>query len=151
MTIPVEIIVTVVLVLLGSVTAYYAKKRGRDPIIWFLLGMFFGLLGLLLLFLMPSLAENEKTIPNTLSTSVLPNTVSVDYPKMVWYYLDSSHKQQGPVTFDALRSMWSTASLFRNSLVWCEGMVDWKRIEELPQLEEKLSSSETELIGESAP
>ena len=47
-------IVIVVWLALGGVCSYYAKERGRNPIGWFIIGLVFGLLGLITLFLIPN-------------------------------------------------------------------------------------------------
>lgn len=137
--------------LIGGATAHFAKQRGRDPVIWFLVGIFFGLLGLLLLFILPvasdqsQLAEQAPEV-NSLASSKnedkpsLPHPNPPDYLVKDWFYLDGASKQQGPVTFDTLRRIWQEGKIGWSSYVWCEGMESWKRLEELVDLKCALSS-----------
>lgn len=129
---------------IGAVTAYFAYQRGRDPVIWFMLGMFLGILGLILLFLLPPLhgedlqLEGEEEHPIESQKEMILQNASHEYLIKDWFYLDSTHQQQGPVRFEDLRNIWEEGSISGKSYVWCEGMGDWKKIEELPELKEAL-------------
>lgn len=52
----------------------------------------------------------------------------------MWYYLDSSHTQQGPFELPDLISKWRGNGISENSYVWGEGMGEWKKLSELPEL-----------------
>jgi hypothetical protein len=43
-----------------------------------------------------------------------------------WYYAHNQ-QQKGPISWDNLRELASSARLARNDMVWCDGMGDWKR------------------------
>ncbi len=126
-------------VCLGLLTSYFAQQRGRNPTAWFFIGMFFGLLGLLLLFVLPKVSEettSEEVELHVVPTSSLKATESEtvlppDYEKKPWYYLSQDRKQQGPIVFEYLKKLWVEGHLNSHTLVWCDGMQDWYKIEKL--------------------
>ncbi|MEZ5315568.1 MAG: DUF4339 domain-containing protein [Chlamydiales bacterium] len=109
----------------GCTAAYLAKKRGRHPLTWFWLGLGFGLPGILILMILP---PKIQTPPPT--TKKQENEV---WLKM-WYYLDPSHLQQGPMPLSNLAKDLQEKRLFHTSYVWGEGMKEWKQLIEMPDL-----------------
>lgn len=138
--------------LIGAATAYYAQQRGRDPFIWFIIGICLGLLGLLLLFILPVMEEVKQGSAESRSSDLISTVESEedfkneslkknqDYLVRDWFYLDQARKQQGPATFDALKKFWMEGKIGLMSFVWCEGMENWKKIEELSDLKEALTA-----------
>ena len=133
----------VVSMFFGFVTSYYATKRGRDAFFWFWIGVFFGLLGFLFLFLLPALnkegedEENEGKISDEELLLVEKSPVSpCEYKE--WYYFDEERQQQGPVTFVVLKKMWREGLLLPASYVWSEGLPDWEKIENCLELKDAL-------------
>lgn len=47
-----------------------------------------------------------------------------------YYYVDNAGQQQGPVPSQSLRAHGVTL----NTLVWCEGMQNWAKVAEIPEL-----------------
>lgn len=131
------LILTLVLLLIGSITAHYAVQRGRSPVYWFTLGALFGIMGLLLLFLLPDLANQKDKKTNIVQSSVQSH-IANDYKGKKWYYLDDAHAQQGPMDFERLIPAWNDQLISSKTFVWSEGMSDWKTIEELHQFKEAL-------------
>jgi len=136
--------------LMGAAASYMATQRGRDPLIWFAIGMLLGILGLLILVLLPSLnSEGRSDVKPELSTDepkvqlLSPSSsepiIEKDFMIKEWFCLDKARQQQGPMRFDALKSLWGEGKIDNFSFVWCEGMENWKRIQELPDLDEALS------------
>lgn len=131
-----QMMVSLVLwVLMGSLNAYFAHKRGRDPIAWFMIGILLGILGLGLLFLLPRLEQP----PGTEEIND-PQDVTSDYAKNEWFYLDVARQQQGPVQWRFLKNQWADGLINADSLVWSEGMANWSRVAELPGLKEELNN-----------
>lgn len=136
----------ILLLLFGAATSYFANQRGRDPIIWFMIGMGLGILGLILLFILPPLKEQPEPHPveedeESLYSQPFPRpaeSLTHDYFIKDWFYLDQMHQQFGPVDFEGLRKVWEQGLVNRNSYVWHEGMADWKKVNEMPGLEETL-------------
>ena len=48
-----------------------------------------------------------------------------------WYYADDARNRVGPLSADELREHFRQRRLRRDSLVWCEGMVQWLPLERL--------------------
>jgi hypothetical protein len=141
-------------VLMGWLTSYLAQQRGRDPLLWFLIGMAFGLIGLLILFLLPVSEEesqnkeegalspgeeerlatqNGKIIDTTAEPILFDDTTE-------WYYIDQEHQQHGPVYIDALKKAWNENKLDPHSYVWRDGIDTWKKLEEIPDLYAKVKN-----------
>ncbi len=60
----------------------------------------------------------------------------------MWYY-SQNNQQLGPVSEDQVKSMLRAASLSSSSLVWKEGMTDWKPVTEIPELAIAINVSAT--------
>jgi GYF domain 2 len=131
----IQIFLSVILwLMIGSATAYYANQRGRDPVVWFMIGMLLGLFGLLLVFILPSgKTENkEQSIDSTHDITVF--TAVPDYPLVGYYYYDRNQNRQGPLSLDDLKNAWTQKQVDKETFVWYEGLLDWKKIEELQNL-----------------
>lgn len=126
--------------LLGVACSYYATKRGRDPYAWFAIGIFFGIFGFIALFLLPPLNEENATIekPEEIPVIVSPSPEQ-EFLTSQWFYINPTFPQQGPITFHALQDLWKTNAISNNTFVWSNGMKEWKKISDLPALEEKLN------------
>ena len=120
----------------GSATAYFAQQRGRDPLIWFMIGMLLGLMGLLLLFLLPPISDGEDSSDEDEykaqdeKAEIVPFVTSHDCLIKDWYYYDINKQRHGPVRFDMIKNLWEDGVLHSDSYVWCEGMDKWIKIEE---------------------
>lgn len=132
------------LLFFAFLSAYVAKQRGRDPIAWFMIGILLGIFAPILLMILKPVGvtvsqdkvveENEEE-----KLELIPqNTSANDFGNKVWFYIDPSHQQQGPIYFAQLKALWSDAKIQPSTYVWCEGMQDWKRIQELPGFLEAL-------------
>lgn len=131
----------IVLVLLswavfGGAASFFASKRGRDPLIWFLIGLFLGVLGLLILFLLPPLKLEEEPVDlEVITSSIIPQPEL--YVKE-WFYLGPDRKQIGPIPFHALKAVWIEGKMSEATLVWSDGMEKWQTIKDLTDLNEEL-------------
>lgn len=121
--------------IIGAISAYYAQLRGRDPISWFVIGMLLGLIGLLILFFLPQL--EQKVVPEEESLILKEPQKSPNYRLNSWFYLDSTHTQQGPISYLTLEKLLDQGELTGSSLVWSEGMEGWRPIETLPDFQVK--------------
>lgn len=120
---------------MGALNAYYASTKGRDPIAWFMLGIPLGLLGLVILYFLPPIKEQEVPEENYIEEDLPP----VDIVQKDWFYLDEKNKQQGPVPFEKLRGKIIEGKINHDSLIWSEGMVQWKKLKETAGILEKIS------------
>lgn len=141
--------------LIGAATAHFAKQRGRDPTIWFFIGILLGLLGLILVFIMPALNGTQTqqspsgsggtdsiSRPSSQAESVkeehsLPRH---DFFVKDWFYLDDARKQQGPVPFDTLKREWKEERIGHATFIWSEGMDNWKKIGDFSELKDLLDA-----------
>lgn len=122
---PIQIFITFVFwVALGALTAYLAEKWKRNPLPWFFIGMLFGVFGLLALYLMPQVEEKTSKV----EAEPIPDPFSLK----MWFYLKEG-EQIGPVAFDKLKREWKDSTY-----VWSEGMAEWKKIGDLPELKSRL-------------
>lgn len=142
----------IILIIIASLTAYYADRKGRSFTIWFILGALLGVFAPLILFFLPSLPEENSDATQPMMTVSQPDpSLSPVSPPLaslpawkgeedkLWYYLDQEHQQIGPVSIVALRDMWKRGLLELNSYVWTEGMEQWQKVEQLQELREALN------------
>lgn len=121
----------------GGATSYFAAQRGRDPFAWFLIGMLLGVLGLVLLFLLPVVAVEaplEEVVPPPPCMTLEANRLKE------WFYLDEQKQTQGPLSFAQLKQAWLQGKMHQQSFVWSEGMEGWKRVSEITELQEDLGA-----------
>lgn len=133
---------------MGAATAYFANQRGRDPLVWFMLGMLLGFFGLLLLFVLPAVAEEE---PVQEAEYALLDQKGEGQPGILqghefmlkdWYYYDGERNQQGPVRFERLSSLWQDGKINEETYIWAEGLDSWKRLDEVGELYGELREKE---------
>jgi len=113
-------------VAVGAISAFMAWKRGKNPYLWFLLGAFLGIFGLIfLIYSKPRKGhqKNSRKDPNTID--VTPRLQSVHQDKF-WYYLDPANQQEGPMSFDALSRALSEGKINPKTYIWNDGLENWK-------------------------
>lgn len=121
-------------VLFGAAAAYYGQIKGRDPILWFVLGALFGAFSLIILFFLPNLEPKQVPVE---AEVVIDEGSSAPSPRFRdWFFMDNAHIQQGPVTYLVLQRQIFNGKLTGNTLVWSEGMGGWSKIDELDELKE---------------
>lgn len=118
----------------GLITSHFAKKRGRNSFGWFLIGLFLGLLGMLLVLLLPKVERKPRPIYKP------PPQRSEAWMKM-WYYLDPSYQQQGPFEFPDFIKKYQEKGITDKSYIWGEGMQEWKPLEEFPDLVKEMETA----------
>lgn len=110
--------------LFGSLSAYLAYKRGRNPYLWFFLGALFGIFGIMAVFF----AAGPKPAPSALPAAPEP---AIQGPKdKFWYYLDPANQQYGPMSHEALTSAWKEGKVGPSTFVWNEEWTEWKPLGE---------------------
>lgn len=109
----------------GLISSYLAYKRRKNPYLWFFIGFFLGALGFFAIILFSNF---KKKAPKKKRISVL--TLEGPQDKM-WFYLDDSHNQIGPLSFQSMKDKVKEGSLQKQSFVWYEGLASWKKLEEL--------------------
>ncbi len=117
----------------GSVSAFLARKRGKNPYLWFFLGTVFGVFGVLFLFFAPQPPGAAKAAPNRDTTPTIDITpkVSDSDKEKFWYYLDPDEIQQGPMSYEGLLRNYREGIISKNTHVWNENYDAWKRLSDL--------------------
>ncbi len=134
-----QLIALVICGIIGAVCYHYSKQRGRNPYAWLAIGILFGVFGLIALFVLPPL--NGKAVikkkgnqePQAPLSEVKPKLETVDptHLSKLWYYLDNSNQQFGPMSLDALSKAWHEGTVNQTTYVWNDLMENWKRLEEV--------------------
>jgi len=112
----------------GLISGYLAHKRGKNPLVWFVLGFLFGIFGLFAIFFSPKRTQAPR--PTT------PKPYLEGPIGRFWYYLDAAHKQVGPMSYDLMTKAWKNGTVSPATLVWHEEMTDWRPLQELIKLKE---------------
>lgn len=141
----------ILLLVIASFTAYYANRKGRNPLLWFIIGVLLGIFAPLILLFLSSVKPVDSDIP-TMSVAnpdpsldqVVQTPAQSDFQQneeenKLWYYLDQNHQQMGPVSIIALRELWNRGQLEITSYVWSDGMEQWQKIDHLSELKKSLS------------
>jgi len=115
--------------LIGILSAYIAHRQGRNPYAWFFIGIFFGLLGVLAIFIAPKKPKKITLTPQ-------PHPVIIGPLDKLWYYLDPTHEKIGPMSFQALNTQWKQGKITPATYVWHEELPDWKLLQDFIQVHE---------------
>lgn len=110
---------------LGTLAAYLAKRRGLNPYFWFGIGLFFGAIGICVMFLLPKKTDQSNEVPIPPAPPILPKK------NTLWYYLDQNHTQSGPISEDFLQELFHKKTISEETYLWCEDMDNWERYKEI--------------------
>lgn len=136
------------LLLIAIATGYLAKGRGRDPAGWVLIGLLLGIFALVLLYVLPNRAHLDDAkvdLKDDQYLSIGSAPTKQGFYSSDWYYLDSDHRQYGPLSLDRLRDKWDEEVITQETLVWCEGMAEWSRVKAVPDLQEAIEPRQLRL------
>lgn len=122
----------------GFMGAHFARRRGRNPWLWFIVGFLCGLLGIVFLLFADGRAKRKRAVikPSRPSIALLPVQEGIQF----WYYLDEEKQQHGPSSTQALNEMLCRGKIGGSTYVWSEGMKEWKLLRDLLP-EQKTSTS----------
>jgi hypothetical protein len=130
-----------ILLLVGFFSSYVAKKKGKNPYVWFLVGFFFGIIGFLILYLFskkkPAI-NNEEIKQKQKNTSKELLSFLQDSQKF-WYFLNENDEHSEPLSVFALRDKLQQKDISLSTYVWNEDMSDWKKIKDIPLLSSFIS------------
>jgi hypothetical protein len=109
----------------GCLSAYFAHRKKQNVYLWFLMGFLLGVFGIITIFFVSQQKKQKKvTAPSQ------PITYLKGPKDKFWYYLDSAHNRQGPMSFQALNKQWQEGKINKANLVWNEELSDWKPLEQ---------------------
>lgn len=131
------VLTTIIWGLIGAATAYMANTRGRDPYLWFALGIVLGIFAMLILLVLPQVESQEnKDASKEIEIQPLREEVPFMGPAGValheWFYIDKTGQQYGPVRVEEIKKLWMNGELDELSFVWSDGMEKWVRAVEIP-------------------
>ena len=115
---------------MGFSCAHFARRRGRNHKTWFIIGLLFGIFGLIALFLFPI----RKPQPlGEQAPAPMPKlaAISSDHSDKLWYFLDEQKAQFGPMSIDALSREWREGKVGEQTYVWNETMENWARVQDV--------------------
>lgn len=120
---------------LGWSCSHFAKQRGRNPLNWFIAGLFLGILALIVLFILPIRRCRKDSHSEVLPSQKIPKlaVLSPSHEEKLWYFLDEQKSQIGPMSFDALSRAWTEGKVRENTYVWNESMDNWQHFQEVIQ------------------
>ncbi len=126
MHIPINPLMVLSALVMGSISAYLAYKRKRNPYACFAIGFLFGIFGIFAIFFAGGGKKKSVQVPP------VPQPIfKIEGPSdKFWYYLDPSHQQQGPMSRDALTLAWKEGKVDLATYVWHEEMTDWKPLKD---------------------
>lgn len=130
-------VIIIMWTLFGAASAYYAQIKGRDPILWFVLGALLGIISLIILFFLPTIETKEAPAAEA-EVIVEEPIVYKSLRFKEWFYLDDMNQQKGPVSFTVLQRLYYDKVLNLSTLVWTEGMEGWSKLEDLSELRDAL-------------
>lgn len=147
-TTPNMILSFILLLIIASLTAYYANRKGRNPLLWFIIGVLLGIFAPLILLFFSAVKSEPADVarglkispPDSSRQQLSDSQLKSDDLKLqeeenkLWYYLDQNHQQIGPVSVIALRELWNRGLLELNNYVWSDGMEQWEKVDNLPEL-----------------
>lgn len=107
--------------LMGLISGYIAYRQKKSPYIWFFVGFCLGFLGLCFLMLLKpkKVIRKEKTIPVLQGPS-----------DKLWFYLDPTHQQVGPISYGAIAKAFTQGIISQNTYIWHEDLTEWKTLKE---------------------
>ncbi|WP_201456323.1 DUF4339 domain-containing protein [Chlamydia sp. 17-3921] len=150
---------------LGCLSAYIAIKKNRNPIGWFFAGMLFGIIGIVLLLILPNLSknnsqnhktpttggnlnileeiQNSETLEKKSSDSSDLTQAPIDTEK--WFYLSKDKQNIGPLSLENLliflrdKERHAQENISPEEIwVWKKGMANWERVKNVTELREAL-------------
>lgn len=116
--------------------ASLAQKKGKHPLIWGIIGFSLSIFGIIL-FLLQDYFDRKKAK----KIKVLEKKQSLEPPPVedFWYYVDSGCHKIGPVKLRDLENAWEKSNINENSYIWKNGMPEWKKIKEIPEVSKDLA------------
>ncbi len=117
----------------GSIGAFYAKQRSKNPFFWFTICFTLGLGALIAFILHPHIKKmfkkDQKEVPkDVLKAPVIKTpTFSTFSPDTIWYYLDKDDNQNGPMSLKKIQALQEENIIHSDIYIWTEAFSQWKQ------------------------
>ncbi|MDR2539789.1 MAG: DUF4339 domain-containing protein [Chlamydiales bacterium] len=114
----------------GWITARSARKKGLNPRSWYIAGVLFCALAFIVVLFQNK--KNLKTPDPVHKPELIP--IHPSQRENLWYYLDETGKQFGPINFQTLANTWEDKKIQEEPYVWNKDLKDWKKFKETIQI-----------------
>jgi hypothetical protein len=114
----------------GIVCSKIASIKNRNARYWFILGLFFGLVGLIIIYFLNPLKKKNIYSPNVINQISVSKSLPND--NNYWYYLDNNKNQIGPVSVKKIFDNYFEGKISDTTYVWNDTMKDWSLLKDLP-------------------
>ncbi|NGX33738.1 MAG: hypothetical protein K1060chlam1_00079 [Candidatus Anoxychlamydiales bacterium] len=141
-----------------------AYKKNRDTQTWFILGLFFGIIALAIIYFLKPLKiirniqkKSNQSLANHFSilkplkiirniqkksNQSLANHFSIlKTDNNYWYYLDNEKNQIGPMSLKKLYDIYLKEKISNYTYVWNDSMDTWKKLIDISSLSKLLKNS----------
>jgi hypothetical protein len=114
----------------------HARRLGKNPIIWLVLGALFGIFAFLALVFIGLRKPVKKTAP---AAPLVPTPVALSpsHAEKFWYYLNNNKEQFGPMSFQGLGKAWKEGAVSETTFVWNEEMENWQHFKDVVTVEQR--------------
>jgi hypothetical protein len=125
-----------VLFAVGATSAYFANREGKNPYLWFALGILLGVFAIGILFFLKYQEKHKKSLQQKQKPSPKPIKDS-----RFWYYLDEKNAKFGPISFFKLQSLLHEKKISPDTYVWTETFENWKLLKEIKEYKKFLQKN----------
>jgi hypothetical protein len=114
--------------IIGVISSFFANRNGRNPYLWFTLGVLFGIWSFIILFFLgyQERRKASKTFPTLTSSS----KISIIKDSKFWYYLNNDKKEIGPMSSSMLQNLYQSGKVTNSTYIWNEDFKDWKYLKD---------------------
>lgn len=114
----------------GWITARFAQKKGLNQRNWYIAGVLFCALAFIMVLFQRK--KNLKIPEPVCKPQLIP--IHLSQREYLWYYLNETGQQFGPISFQALANAWENKKIQEEFYVWNEDLEDWKKFKEVLQI-----------------
>ena len=101
-----------------------ALRKNKNERFWFIIGFLFGILGLIILLILP-----QKQKPAIKQPVIHPFFEKTDHHSILWFYI-KNEQAAGPFSLNRLKQDFLNKKISADTYVWNEKFNGWKKIKE---------------------
>jgi len=118
-----------------------AYKKNRDSQLWFMLGLLFGIIALIIIYFLKPLKSLKKNTQKISIKPLIEHLAVLNTDNNYWYYLDNTRKQVGPMSLKKLYDFYLKQKISNHTYVWNDTMNNWKKLKEISSLSKILKKT----------